>query len=339
MGQRESAEIFRRVASYAEKAPRVKSSPLRPNRYVEDGRSVVALVRTDDRVPGIKEALHLVGGLNLALGEIEGYVLVKPNCNSDDPFPGSVHSDTLRLVLRMLLEKGLAKDQIVVGDMSGPNWLPTKKTMQLNGTLGVVEELGVKGSFFDDEDWVTVKPEKATTWPAGFRLAKTVHEASRILSLACLKTHQFGGIFTMSLKNGVGVINPMDRIHLHRSPKMRDLIAEINLAYSADLVVLDGMKCFATGGPAKGDVVSSGVVIVGGDRVAVDAVGASILKFHNATGIAGVAVKKQDQLRRAVEIGLGQVDLERIELKTSNLARDEDFLKLVDFIEDELGRL
>lgn len=336
MSRRESDEIFRRVASYAEGAPEVRCRPLRSNPYVQDSRSTVALVRTDNRIPGIEEALRLIGGLDPALGTVDGYVLVKPNCNSDDPFPASVHPDTLRVVLRRLLETGLSKDQIVVGDMSGPNWLPTQKTMQLNGTLDAANEFDVKVSFFEDEDWVTVKPEKATTWPDGFRLAKTVHEASRIISLACLKTHQFGGVFSLSLKNGVGVINPMDRSYLHRSPKMRDLIAEVNLGYSADLVLLDGMKCFVTGGPATGDVVSSGVMIAGGDRVAVDAVGICILKFYKATGIAGVAVKKQEQLRRAVEIGLGQIDLERMELKISNLAGDKEFPKLVHFIENEL---
>lgn len=337
MSRRESDEIFRRVASYAKDASEVKCRSLRPNQYVQEGRSIVALVRTDDRTSGIEEALRLIGGLNQALGKVEGYVLVKPNCNSDDPFPGSTHPDTLRVVLRMLLETGLPKDQIVVGDMSGASWLPTRKTMQLNGTLDVAKEFEVKVSFFEDEDWVTVKPEKATTWPEGFRLAKTVHEASRIVSLACLKTHQFGGVFTMSLKNAVGVINPMDRSYLHRSPKMRDLIAETNLAYSADLVVLDGMKCFVTGGPARGDVVSSGVVVAGGDRAAIDAVGVSILKYYNATGIAGVAVKEQDQLKRATDVGLGQIDLDRIELKTSNLAKDKEFAKLIDLIENELG--
>jgi len=336
MSRYESDEIFRRVASYAESAPEVESKPLRPSPYVKDGQSIVALVRTDDRVRGIEKALRLIGGLGRALEGIKGYVLIKPNCNSDDPFPGSTHPETLQTVLRMLLKAGVSKDQVVVGDMSGPRWLPTRKTMQLSGTLGVVEDFEVKVSFFEDEEWMTVKPKKATTWPKGFRLAKTIYNASKIVSLPCLKTHRFGGVFTLSLKNAVGMINPMDRSYLHRSEKMRYLIAEINLAYSSDLVVLDGMKCFVSGGPDKGEVASPGVIIAGSDRVAIDAVGVSILKSLNAAGIVNVSIKEQEQLKRAAEVDLGQLSIENIELKTSNLARDKEFPKLLNFIKNEL---
>lgn len=329
-------EIFKRVASYAKKAPKVECKPLRCGPYIEDGRSVVALVRTDDRVEGIVEALNLIGGLDSALAGRDGYVLVKPNLNSDDAFPGSVHPVTLQTVLQLLLDEGASKNEIVVGDMSGPRWLPTRRVMELNGTLNVVKEFGVRASFFEDEEWVKVKPDKAATWPDGFRLARTVYDASRIVSLPCLKTHQYGGVFTLSLKNGVGVINPADRSYLHNSEKMRSLIAEINLAYSCDLVVLDGMKCFVSGGPDKGEEASPRVIIAGNDRVAIDAVGVSILKSLNATGIANVPIKEQEQLKRAAEIDLGQLSIENIKLKTSNLARDKEFPKLLSFIKNEL---
>ncbi|TET19692.1 DUF362 domain-containing protein [Candidatus Bathyarchaeota archaeon] len=329
-------EIFKRVASYAKKAPKVECKPLRCGPYIEDGRSIVALVRTDDRVEGIVEALNLIGDLDSVLAGRDGYVLVKPNLNSDDAFPGSVHPVTLRTVLRLLLDKGVPKDEIVVGDMSGPRWLPTRRVMELNGTLNVVKEFGVRASFFEDEEWVKVKPEKATTWPDGFRLARTVYDASRIISLPCLKTHRYGGVFTLSLKNAVGVINPADRSYLHNSERMRSLIAEINLGYSCDLVVLDGMRCFVSGGPDKGKVASPGVMIAGSDRVAIDAVGVSILKSLNAVGIANVPVKEQEQLKRATEVDLGQLSIENIELKTSNLAKDKEFPKLLNFIENEL---
>jgi uncharacterized protein (DUF362 family) len=329
-------QIFKRVASYAKKAPKVECKPLRRGPYIEDGRSVVALVRTDDRVEGIVEALNLIGGLDSALAGRDGYILVKPNLNSDDAFPGSVHPVTLQTVLRLLLDKGVSKDEIVVGDMSGPRWLPTRRVMELNGTLNVAKEFGVRVSFFENEEWVTVKPKKATMWPEGFRLAKTVYNASKIVSLPCLKTHRFGGVFTLSLKNAVGIINPADRSYLHTSERIRSLIAETNLGYSVDLVVLDGMRCFVSGGPDKGELASPGVMIAGSDRVAIDAVGASILKSFNAIGIVRVPIKEQEQLKRAVEVDLGQLSIENIKLKTSNLARDKEFPKLLNFIRNEL---
>ncbi|UCG44768.1 MAG: DUF362 domain-containing protein [Candidatus Bathyarchaeota archaeon] len=331
-----SREIFRRIASSAETASGVLHKPLRSSPYVEEGRSIIALIRTNDRVEGIKEAVNLLGGLEAVLNGLDGYVLVKPNLNSDDAFPGSVHPVTLRTTLQLLLDNGVPREEIVVGDMSGPRWLPTRKVMKTNGALDVIEEFGVRPSFFDEEKWVKVKPDKATTWPDGLRLAKTVYDASRIISLPCLKTHKFGGIFTLSLKNAVGVINPADRNYLHRSEKMRFLIAEINLAYSCDFVILDGMKCFISGGPAKGDEASPGIIIAGSDRVAIDGVGATILKSLNATGLADTSVHSQEQLKRAAEVGLGHLSMKDIELKTSNLAQDKEFPKLLRFIKDEL---
>jgi uncharacterized protein (DUF362 family) len=330
-----SKEIFQKIATEAKSALKVECMPLRSNVYVEDHKSLVTLIRTEDRVTGIEEALHSVGGITPAIENLDkGYVLVKPNCNSYDPFPASTHPDTVRLILKLLLEAGLEKEQIVIGDMSGPAWLPTEATMKKNGILNVAKEFGVKVSFFENEEWVWVKPKKASSWPEGFRIAKKAYNASRIISLPCLKTHQFGGVFTLSLKNSVGLINPADRTILHQKPGHR--IAEINLAYTTDLIVLDGLQCFVSGGPAYGKKAASGIIIVGSDRVAADAVGVAILKFYKAEGIAGVEVKKQEQLKRAAEIGIGHLEADKILVKTSNLAEDEKFDDVAKFVKHQL---
>lgn len=279
--------------------------------------------------------LRLIGGIAPSIENVEeGYILVKPNCNNYDPFPASTHPDTVRLVVKLLMEAGLQREQIVIGDMSGPAWLPTEATMKKNGILGVARELGVRVSFFENEEWVWVKPKEVSSWPEGFRIAKRAFEASRIISLPCLKTHQFGGVFTLSLKNSVGLISPADRTILHKKPGYR--IAEINLAYTTDLIVLDGLQCFVCGGPAYGKKGASGVVVAGSDRVAIDAVGVAILKFHKAEGIADVNVKDHEQLKRAAEIGVGHLDADMIALKASNLASDEKFDDLVTFVKHEL---
>jgi len=48
-----------------------------------------------------------------------------------------------------------------------------------------------------------------------------------------------------------------------------------------------------------------------------------------------VAMKKQEQTRSA-KVDLGQAYSEKIELKASNLARNEEIPKLIRFIENEL---
>ncbi len=333
-GKQKSRELFQTAAMEAAYASKVECNPARANVYVDNHRSLVALVRADDRERGITEALHLIGGIELAIKNVKGHVLIKPNCNSHDPFPASTHPDTVRFIVKLLKRNGLLSEQIVIGDMSGPAWLPTEATMKKNGIFDVAGELGVEVVSFENDAWVWVKPEKASSWSEGFRIAKKAYDASRIISLPCLKTHQFGGIFTLSLKNSVGLINPADRTILHKKPGSR--IAEINLAYTTDLIILDGLQCFVSGGPAHGKTVTSGVIVAGSDRVAVDAVGVAILKFHEAEGIGDVRVKDHEQLKRAAEIGIGQIDGKMIALKSSNPVNDEKFDDLATFVQHQI---
>ncbi|MEW6002372.1 MAG: hypothetical protein AB1638_06980 [Nitrospirota bacterium] len=50
-------------------------------------KSKVSLVRTDDRASGIVRAIKLLG-INPVKGKD---ILLKPNFNTADPFPGSTH--------------------------------------------------------------------------------------------------------------------------------------------------------------------------------------------------------------------------------------------------------
>ncbi|MFC1966279.1 DUF362 domain-containing protein [Chloroflexota bacterium] len=68
---------------------------------------------------------------------------------------------------------------------------------------------------------------------------------------------------------------------LHSSPYQRQIITEINIAYSPDLIVLDGVEAFVDGGPANGKRVQAGIMLAGNDRVAIDAVGVAILRFES----------------------------------------------------------
>ena len=93
----------------------------------------------------------------------------------------------------------------------------------------------------------------------GFHIAKVFLDADKIVNTCCLKTHRFGGHFTLSLKNSVGLVakrlpgGMYDYMwELHGSPFQRQMIAEINNHYNADLVVMDGMEAFITGGPEQG---------------------------------------------------------------------------------------
>jgi uncharacterized protein (DUF362 family) len=152
-------------------------------------------------------------------------------------------------------------------------------------------------------------------WKDGFLLAKPVVEAECVISTCCLKTHQFGGVFTMSLKLSVGLTPKTIRRTMHRSPDMRRMIAELNAGYRPRLIVLDGVSAFTDGGPSRGELKAGNVMIAGDDRVAVDAVGLAVLKdLGSNEAIMGRRIFEQEQIARAVELNLGARGPAEIEL-------------------------
>jgi uncharacterized protein (DUF362 family) len=93
------------------------------------------------------------------------------------------------------------------------------------------------------------------------------------------------------------------------------MIAEINKFYRVDLVIMDGIEAFVSGGPERGDVVAPNLLLASEDRVAIDAVGVAILRLYGATGcVAEGGIFELDQLRRAAELGVGVKSASEIHL-------------------------
>jgi uncharacterized protein (DUF362 family) len=185
--------------------------------------------------------------------------------------------------------------------------------MEDKGVIPLMKGLDVKIVNFDDledKDWVEFKP-KDSHWQNGFRIARPVLETECLVSTCCLKTHQYGGVFTMSLKLHVGVV-PTSRHgygymkELHSSAHQRKMIAEINAPFRPDLIVLDGIDAFVDGGPMTGRRAKGNVFLASTDRVAIDAVGVAILKLLGSNDqIMKPKIFEQEQIARAVELGLG----------------------------------
>jgi uncharacterized protein (DUF362 family) len=276
-------------------------------------KSKVAIVDTEDRKTGVAGSIRTLGSNPVKNKD----VLIKPNFNTADAVPGSTHNDTLAALIEEVWKMG-AKT-VSLGERS---YLPTRKVMAQKGVIPLLEKLDVGIVDFDDlaeKDWVKVDAEDSH-WEKGFRVARPILESECLVSTCCLKTHQFGGIFTMSLKNSVGVV-PTTRqgyhfmSELHSSPYQRQLIAEINAPFKPDLVVLDGIEAFVDGGPASGKRVKGNVFLASTDRVAIDAVGVAVLKSLGSNAqIMNTNIFDQEQISRAAELGLGASSASEIDL-------------------------
>ncbi len=265
----------------------------------------LAFVKTRDRAEGVRQALRL-----LDLNPVQGkQVLLKPNFNSSDPAPASTHPATLRVLAEELWSMGARS--ITVADRSGQG--NTRRVMATLGIPKLAEELELEMLPFDllweKEDWVRIRPPDSH-WKRGFQFPRVCLEAEATVQTCCLKTHRFGGHFTLSLKNSVGMVpvSDLDTGHvymdeLHGSGYQRHMIAEINTAYTPALVVMDGVEAFIAGGPDKG----------------IDAVGVALLR-HLGCGAVGCLgpIFQQDQIARAVELGLGVDTPQKIQFITGD---------------------
>ena len=279
-------------------------------------RTKVTLIKTSDRGTGIKKSVDLLG-INPVRGK---NVLLKPNFNTADPFPGSTHNDTLEHLILHL--RGMGAKSITIGERSGPP--DTEAVLSEKGIYELCRKHDVKIIDFEKlppDQWVKVRPEQSN-WLNGFLVARPVIDSECTVATCCLKTHGYGGIFTMSLKLSVGVTHKKNMSELHASfINMRRMIAEINQAYAPSLIILDGIEAFVDGGPADGTKKRADVILAGTDRIAIDAVGLAVLKeLGSNKNIMKRKIFEQEQIARAVELGLGISGPEGIEIITD----DED---------------
>jgi uncharacterized protein (DUF362 family) len=282
----------------------------------------VAFVKTTNRAEGVRRAVAL---LELpSFGGKDGFI--KPNFNSADVAPGSTHTDTLNAVAGEL--RRLGAGPLTIGDRSGMG--NTRDVMSAKDVPALARDLKARTIVFDElgeSDWQKVTIP-GMHWSRGFAFPKPVLAAGFVVNTCCLKTHRYGGHFTLSLKNSVGFAakqvpnasyNYMTE--LHRSPDQRRMIAEINAAYRPALIVLDAVQGFTTEGPDTGTLVQPGVVIAGTDRIAVDAVGVALLRHYGTTpDVSRGPIFSQEQIARAVQLGLGVSGPDRISLITDDAA-------------------
>jgi len=123
-------------------------------------KSQVYVIKTNDRVTGIRELLERLGA-----GDLSGKkVAIKANYNSSDPFPASTHPDTLGTIVDLLKENGAG---IVLAERSGMG--NTRKVLEDTGVLELAGKKGFDVAVLDESKsgWNRVMPQ-GSHWKNGF---------------------------------------------------------------------------------------------------------------------------------------------------------------------------
>ncbi|MCP4723627.1 MAG: DUF362 domain-containing protein [bacterium] len=275
----------------------------------------IALVKTSNRKEGVQRVLKMMdlSGMN------NKNVVIKPNFNSAHDTPGSTHMDIMGQLVTEIQERGVRG--ITVGESSGPG--NTQDIMETKGVFDMASDMKFDVINYDtmpETDWVDFNPE-GNHWDNGFSIPRHAVNAEYNIAACCLKTHAYGGVFTMSLKLAVGLTPESLRRPLHqkRDTFMRHMIAELNLGYKPELIVLDGIDAFVDGGPSTGDIKQGDVILAGTDRVAIDAAGVAILKHLGSNeAIMNTPIFEHDQIKAAAQLGIGITSPGMIEFVTAD---------------------
>ncbi len=262
----------------------------------------------------ISDAVLQIGGFGEVVknGDI---VLLKPNFNTADVFPGSTDLEFLKTVVELVYETG-AK-MVLIGESSTVT-ANTRKIMEKLGVFKLAEmetppriymfEQGFLGEEVLDFSKSSIKWVKKDIPGAKYLKSVSVpnllDKVDKLILLPCLKTHKYAK-FTGALKLSMGFVKPPERIKMHLS-NLQEKIVDLNLLIKPDLVIMDGRKCFISGGPDKGELREPNLILASKSRVAIDIEGIKIIQSFSGNSLAGIDPYELPQIKTAIELRIDQ---------------------------------
>jgi uncharacterized protein (DUF362 family)/Pyruvate/2-oxoacid:ferredoxin oxidoreductase delta subunit len=230
-------------------------------------------------------------------------VLIKPNVLRASQWNEGIvtHPSVLKAVVEKV--EAMAPESIVVGDNPGLfNYGDNEKSFEITGLMdaacGYYENIG------NDSVKVDFNPEFLPV----VSLSQAVVDADIIISLPKFKTHGLT-VITGAIKNSYGFLPGAQKARLHGiagSPqRFHEMLVDVFKLRVPDLFIVDAVVGMEGNGPASPDLRDIGLVLASDNAVAMDAVIATLM---------GCDPGRLRFLQKAREVGLGDYDLEKIEV-------------------------
>ncbi|MFW9874190.1 MAG: DUF362 domain-containing protein [Candidatus Thorarchaeota archaeon] len=235
------------------------------------------------------------------INKSEKKILINPNWVTSDHFnTGNVTSaDTLEgIIIYLIQESKISPEKIIVAD--GGSFGTSERFFKLNDVFRL-EKYGIKIMNLNNDEIVN---EVDIPHPLSLKkvnIAKTALDASCIISVPSLKTHNMAGT-TLSMKNMMGTIYPKNIMHSNLPKKIADLVSALRSKMKFQIV--DGI-IGSYGWELGGKPIQMDLIIAGEDPVAVDRVSSKIIGFD---------LDKVKYLKFAMEKQLGTANLDQIEI-------------------------
>ena len=271
----------------------------------------IVKVRESDVPEAVRKAIDLVDGH--AVIRPGDSVLVKPNLVKPSPSGSGIITDArvTGAVAAFALECGAGT--VIIGEGSSvgydlPGQVDSLTAMEVSGTADLARKLGLRMVDLNHDDVVPVEASDAYVMHT-FGVARTAYEADVIIDLPVVKTHSRTGI-TCGLKNMKGVLPGKEKKRTHRLGLDRGIV-DLNRVMKPHLVVVDAITGRAGTHTRDVDRVDLDCVLAGTDVVAVDTVCATLMGF---------TVDDVLHIRLAAEAGLGEADLDQIEVRGERIS-------------------
>jgi uncharacterized protein (DUF362 family) len=215
-------------------------------------------------------------------------VLIKPVCNSGNPYPATTDPVALRAMVALLREKGAGR--LIVADMSGVQFLrfdpdrtrgSSRELMGQSGMARAFEDAGAELHAFEEPGWDAFfeeAPAVEGSWAGPVRLPNLLTQVDHVVLVPRCSRHLLAGS-TLGLKAAVGWWRHDTRLEYHRdastfSEKTADANSVPALRSRQRLVLTSATKLLTTFGPDQGYVSEpeTGLVFASTDVVAHDMV-------------------------------------------------------------------
>lgn len=280
--------------------------PTQTNPKISKPTSVLVVAEKGNPAELTKAAINGIGGIKkyVKKGDI---VVLKPNIAFDrrPEQAATTNPEVVKTLTELCYSAGAKEVRVFDRTVNHP-----KLTYQNSGIEEAVKSAGGKVYFVDENKF------KEVEIPNGIALKRwsfyvDMLDADVYINVPIAKHHSLTGA-TLGLKNVMGVIGG-NRGLIHIS--IHQKLADLNTVRKPTLTVLDAYRILIRHGPSGGnlaDVKQTEQIIVSEDPVAIDAYGATLL---------GYDPMELGFLKCAYQLGLGELDLKKVEIKRISLSK------------------
>lgn len=272
-------------------------------------KSTVVLIpcttyQIDEVYKGLKWGIDQLGGIKQFV-QPEEKILLKPNfLRKSEPDQAIItHPAIFQAFADILIENEYS--HISYGDSPGVG--TPDKTAQAAGFEAIAKDRGIKAAEFTKGETVAYKDGKVAN---EFVISQGVIEADAIINLCKMKTHALERI-TGAVKNMYGCVQGLHKGMGHTKYKDADsfakMLIDLNQLIKPRLHIMDGVMAMEGNGPASGDPVQMGVILISADSVALDTVFANLIHLNP---------KLVPTIRYGAQEGLGVMNSDEILIVT-----------------------